>query len=62
MDELWEPYVKWNISATELQMVYDYTQKLMLSGLCQNLEGGGIKECCLSDIGFLLQGEKSSGD
>ena len=62
MDELWEPYVKWNTSATELQMVYDYTQKLMLSGICQNLGGGGIKEYCLIGIVSVLQDEKSSGD
>ena len=35
-------------------MVYDYTQKLVLSGICQNLGGGGMKEYCLIGIEFLF--------
>ena len=43
-----------NTSATEWQTVYDYTQKLVLSGICQNLGGSGIKEYCLIGIEFLF--------
>ena len=35
-------------------MVYDYAQKLVLSGICQNLGGGGMKEYCLIGIEFLF--------